>query len=86
MSLPCRFSSPLVFVKMVAGEKKEAIVEKETREKREVIVEKETREKKEVIVEKETREEVITAVYKLHLHCKDCARHVEKTIIRTQGE
>ncbi|XP_019709272.1 heavy metal-associated isoprenylated plant protein 4 [Elaeis guineensis] len=42
-------------------------------------------EKKEVVVEKETREEVITAVYKLHLHCKDCARHVEKTIIRTQG-
>ncbi|XP_008786377.2 heavy metal-associated isoprenylated plant protein 4 [Phoenix dactylifera] len=43
-------------------------------------------EKKElVVVEKEKREEVITAVYKLHLHCKDCARQVEKTIIRTQG-
>jgi len=31
-------------------------------------------------------EEIITAVYKLNLHCPECARAIEKPLIRTSGE
>ncbi|XP_072955474.1 heavy metal-associated isoprenylated plant protein 4-like [Typha angustifolia] len=40
-------------------------------------------EKKEVVVEK--KEEVITAIYKLNIHCKECARVIENHITRHQG-
>ncbi|KAH7687348.1 Copper chaperone domain-containing protein [Dioscorea alata] len=43
-------------------------------------------EKKEVIVaEKEKQEEVITAIYKLNLHCQECARSIEKHVTRISG-
>lgn len=30
--------------------------------------------------------DVINAVYKLNLHCPQCAHAIEKSLIRTQGE
>ncbi|CAN0897808.1 Heavy metal-associated isoprenylated plant protein 4 [Linum grandiflorum] len=42
----------------------------------------EEEEKKVTVVKKE----VITAVYKLNLHCKQCAFHVKKPLLATQGK
>ncbi|XP_020085053.1 heavy metal-associated isoprenylated plant protein 4-like [Ananas comosus] len=41
-------------------------------------------EKKEVVVEKK-KEEVITIVYRLHIHCDECARVVERHITQHEG-
>lgn len=35
--------------------------------------------------EKEKVDEVITAVYKVNLHCQQCARDIKKPLTRTQG-
>ncbi|OAY77117.1 hypothetical protein ACMD2_07029 [Ananas comosus] len=42
-------------------------------------------EKKEVVVEKK-KEEVITIVYRLHIHCDECARVVERHITQHEGD
>jgi hypothetical protein len=35
--------------------------------------------------EKEKVEEVITAVYKVNIHCQQCARDIKNPLTRTQG-
>ncbi|KAK9273708.1 hypothetical protein L1049_018518 [Liquidambar formosana] len=35
--------------------------------------------------EKEKVDEVITAVYRVNLHCQQCAREIQKPLMRTQG-
>ena len=48
--------------------------------------EKEKDGKKEKEKEKEKVEEgIITAVYKVNLHCQQCARDIKKPLMRTQG-
>nr|CAD1845020.1 unnamed protein product [Ananas comosus var. bracteatus] len=42
-------------------------------------------ETKEVVVEKK-KEEVITIVYRLHIHCDECARVVERHITQHEGD
>lgn len=34
---------------------------------------------------KEKGEEIITAVYKVHLHCRKCACDIKKPLLRFQG-
>lgn len=56
------------------------MAEKAVKEKEVVVKEKEK--EKVVVKEKET---LINAVYRVNLHCPECAREIRRPLLRTQG-
>ena len=67
----------------MGGAKKASAAQME--KKQEADKSKEQPGKKDKKDKKEKGEEIITAVYKVHLHCRKCACDIKKPLLRFQG-